>query len=81
MELGPDGRLYLADSDNNRIRAVDLASGTIETVVGTGTEGAAADGLPAREVELFRPFGIAFDADGALYVSDTFNSRIVKVPR
>ena len=81
MELGPDGRLYLADSDNNRIRAIDLASGTIETVVGTGTEGTAADGLPAREVELFRPFGIAFDADGALYVSDTFNSRILKVPR
>lgn len=81
LEIGPDGRLYLADSENNRVRAIDLGSGTIETVVGTGTEGMAGDGLPALEVELFRPFGIAFDADGALYVSDTFNSRILKVPR
>lgn len=81
LEMGPDGRLYLADSENDRIRAIDLGSGTIETVVGTGAEGTAGDGLPALEVELFRPFGIAFDAEGALYVSDTFNSRILKVPR
>jgi hypothetical protein len=81
LELGPDGRLYLADSENHRIRAIDLSSGIIETVVGIGTNGEKGDGLPAKEVELDRPFGIAFDKDGNLFVSDTFNSRILKVKR
>lgn len=81
MELGPDGRLYLADSENHRIRAIDLSSGTIETVVGTGVRGTDGDGKPAKEVQLYRPFGIAFDKDGTLYVSDTFNSRVLRIPR
>ncbi|MSP24013.1 MAG: hypothetical protein EXR75_02390 [Myxococcales bacterium] len=81
LELGPDGRLYVADTDNHVVRAIDLDTGVVETVVGTGTAGSKADGVTAREVELNRPFGLAFDASGALYIADTFNSRIVKVPR
>ena len=82
LELGPDGtRLYLADTENHRIRAIDLSTGTIDTVVGTGTLGEMGDGLPALSVELNRPFGIAFDASGALYIADTFNNRILKVPQ
>jgi sugar lactone lactonase YvrE len=81
LELGPDGRLYLADTDNHVVRAIDLGTGVIETVAGSGAAGAEADGLPAREAQLNRPFGIAFDAAGALYIADTFNSRIVKIPR
>jgi sugar lactone lactonase YvrE len=82
LELGPDGRLYVADTDNNRIRALDLETGIIETVAGTGTKGnAEADGVAALEVEFYRPMGITFDKAGALYVSDTFNSRILKFPR
>jgi sugar lactone lactonase YvrE len=79
LEFGPDGRLYLADSDNHRIRAVDLESGVIETVLGTGEEGDNGEGHPPLETRLNRPFGIAFDQDGALFVADTFNSRILKV--
>lgn len=81
LEFGPDGRLYVADSENHRIRAIDLASGTIETVAGTGNQGLAADDLPSAEIELARPFGVAFDAKGALYIADTFNSRVIKVPQ
>ncbi len=81
MEFGPDGRLYLADADNNRIRSIDLATGLIETVAGNGTKGSdEVDGIGARDITLYRPFGIAFDAAGSLYISDTFNSRIIKVP-
>jgi streptogramin lyase len=79
MEIGPDGRLYIADTENHVIRAIDPATGTIETVAGSGRRGLSADDLPAREIELNRPFGIAFGPDRALYISDTFNSRIVKV--
>ncbi len=89
LELGPDGRLYLADSDNNRIRAIDLTTGIIESVVGAGATGikdlgtpaAKVDGRPGNQVELNRPFGLAFDADQNLFVADTFNSRILKVTR
>lgn len=82
LELGPDGRLYFADTDNHRIRAIDLDTGIVDTVAGSGAEGhAEADGVAARELQLFRPMGIAFDATGDLYVSDTFNARILKIPR
>ena len=80
LEIGPDGDLYFADTDNSKIRAIDLETGVIRTVVGTGEFGIEErDGLPATEVILRRPFGIAFDPDGNLYVLDSLNSRIVKV--
>lgn len=82
LEIGPDGHLYFADTDNARVRAIDLETGIIRTVVGTGELGLDDhDGLPATETRLRRPFGIAFDPDGNLYVMDTLNSRIVKVAR
>ena len=81
LELGPDGRLYIADTNNHRIRAVDLQTGTIETVAGDGQPGFSGDGGPAGSASLHRPFGIAFDAPGNLYVADTFNNRIRRVTR
>ena len=82
LEIGPDGDLYFADTDNGKVRAIDLSTGVIRTVVGTGELGVdEAEGLPAAETRLRRPFGIAFDPDGNLYVMDTLNARIVKVAR
>lgn len=82
MAIGPDGDLYIADTDNGTVRAIDLADGTIRTVVGTGTLGLSDDEpLPATQTPLRRPFGLAFDAAGDLYVVDTLNSRIVRVKR
>jgi DNA-binding beta-propeller fold protein YncE len=79
VELAPDGRLFIADTENHRVRVVDLATGTIDTVAGNGTAGFAGDGGQAREASLQRPFGIAFDAAGDLYVADTLNNRIRRV--
>jgi DNA-binding beta-propeller fold protein YncE len=79
VEIGPDGKLYFADADNNRVRRIDLESGIIEAVAGTGERGYSGDGGPALQAAFNRPFGIAFDPYGNLYVSDTFNSRIRKV--
>ncbi len=82
LEIGPDGDLYIADTDNGAVRAIELASGTIRTVVGTGTLGyKAGEEVPAAELQLHRTFGIDFDGDGNLYVNDSLNSRIVKVNR
>ena len=57
------------------------ASGQICTIAGTGAVGAGGDGGPAREATLHRPFGIAFDAAGDLYVADTLNSVVRRVVR
>lgn len=82
IEFGPEGDLYVADTDNSRIRAVDLTTGTIRTVAGTGELGLDHyEDLPATAMQLNRPFGIDFDPAGNLYISDTLNSRIVKVAR
>ncbi len=77
IQFGPDGRLYVADEKNHRIRAIDLSSGTIVTVAGTGNPGFSGDGGPATSAALNRPAGVAFDeANGFLYIADTYNHRI-----
>jgi sugar lactone lactonase YvrE len=82
LEIGPDGDLYIADTDNSAIRAVDLATGIIRTVAGTGELGLDPDDdRPAIQTKLARPFGIEFDPAGNLYICDTINSRIVRVAR
>jgi sugar lactone lactonase YvrE len=81
LELGPDGRLYIADTDNHRIRAVDLQTGLIATVAGNGQSGFSGDGGLATAATFARPFGVAFDRQGQMYVADTFNNRIRKVVR
>jgi sugar lactone lactonase YvrE len=76
IDFGPDGRLYVADTGNNVIRAVDLAKGTIVTVAGSSVAGFSGDGGPAVSAKLRTPYGIAFDAAGHLYILDTMNNRI-----
>lgn len=79
LEFGPDGRLYVADTENHRIRAIDLTSGIITTVAGTGKAGEGGELQEATKIDLNRPFGIGFDKAGDLFIADTFNNRIVRV--
>jgi sugar lactone lactonase YvrE len=88
IEFGPDGRLYIADRFNNVIRALDLDSGIIDTVAGNGQQcdvvlncAEEEDEVPALDVQFSEPYGVAFDADGNLYVADTNNSRIVRIAK
>ena len=76
LALSDDGILYIADQSNNRVRAVDLATGTIHTVAGTGTAAYNGDGLTATETDLAGPSGLALASDGTLYIADCFNGRI-----
>lgn len=72
-----DGNLYIADADNNVIRKV-ATDGTITTVVGNGTPGFGGDYGPVNGCNLNRPFGVAVDAQGELYIADANNQRIRK---
>ena len=76
IEFGPDGRLYLADTENNCIRAIDLETGVIDLVWDGSGEGGS---LKDAGRLLNRPFGIAFDPLGRLLIADTYNSRIILV--
>jgi sugar lactone lactonase YvrE len=73
------GLLYIADMTNSRIRRVDLGTGSITTVVGTGTAGYSGDGGPATAAKLRLSKGVALGPDGTLYIADTSNSRVRKV--
>lgn len=75
LAFGQDGTLYIADTANQRIRAVD-AKGTITTVAGTGVAGGSGDGGPANLATLRRPTALAVNASGALLLCDTGNHRV-----
>ena len=73
------GNLYIADLDNNRIRRVDAATGTISTFAGSGRRGFSGDGGPATSAQLNNPAGVAVDGTGNLYIADLDNNRIRRV--
>jgi len=80
LAFGPDGSLYIADTDSNCIRRVG-SDGMISTVAGKcgPTSGFSGDGGPATDAQLATPFGVAIDAQGNLIVADSGNNRIRKV--
>jgi DNA-binding beta-propeller fold protein YncE len=69
------GRLYVADTESHVIRSIDLATGMITTVLGTGLRGDGPEPDPLR-CALSRPHGVLVDADGVLYVADSEAHRI-----
>jgi DNA-binding beta-propeller fold protein YncE len=69
------GRLYVADTESHVIRSIDLATGVITTVLGTGLRGDGPEPDPLR-CALSRPHGVLVDADGVLYVADSEAHRI-----
>jgi sugar lactone lactonase YvrE len=74
LTIGPDNMLYVADTENHVIRRIDLRTGIITTVLGTGTRGDGPEPDPL-ECKLSRPHGV-LAANGALYVSDSEAHRI-----
>lgn len=74
VALDKDGRLLIADTNNQRIRVV--AGGLITTVAGNGEELFAGDGGKAVLASLDQPTGVAVDAAGMLYIADKRNQRI-----
>ncbi|MFH0907421.1 MAG: MBG domain-containing protein [bacterium] len=72
------GNVYVADSENNRIRKVDT-NGVITTLAGNGIYDFGGDGGPATNASLQAPTSVAPDQDGNVYIADRYNNRIRKV--
>ena len=75
------GTLYIADSDNRRIRRVDASTGIITTHAGTGSQGNTGDGGLAADARLNKPRRVVAydDVDGHIIIADTDNDRIREV--
>ncbi|MBI1354803.1 MAG: hypothetical protein GC160_10680 [Acidobacteria bacterium] len=80
IEVGPDGGVYIADTESHTIRRIDLKSGLIETVVGIGERRDGPDGDPLQ-CGLARPHGVYVDAKGNVYIGDSENHRVRMLPR
>jgi DNA-binding beta-propeller fold protein YncE len=76
LAMSDEGVLYIADQNNHRVRAVDLSTGVISTVAGTGTAAYNGDGVAATETGLAGPSGLALASDGTLFIADSFNGRV-----
>ena len=73
------GNLYFSDEDNNRVRKVDVNTGIITTIAGSGVAGYGGDGGQATAAQFNHPTGLAIDDSGNLFISDYYNQRIRKV--
>ena len=68
---------YIADTQNHRVRRVDIPTGAVTTVAGTGAAGYL-DG-PAAAAMFNSPLGTFVDASGNVFVADTENNRVRKI--
>ena len=75
LALGPAGSLFVADTRSHRVGRVDLQSGAIEVLAGTGRPGLDADG-PALERPLSHPAGLAWDGGRRLAIADLGNRAV-----
>ena len=82
---GPTGlarrgnELYFTDHGNNVVRAIDLQTGTIQTVAGTGTAGFSGDNGPALEAKLNQPWALDLSPDGATLLFSEIGSHRVRM--
>ncbi len=76
--VGADGSIFVSDQLENRVRVI-RPDGNVYAFAGTGEEGDAGDGGPATDARLFHPEGLALDAQGNLFIADTYNHRVRRV--
>ncbi len=88
VAVDASGNLYVADTANDRIRAVNMSTNPITvanvtiqpsyiaTVAGNGTAGGSGNGVPATQAQFDYPYGIAVDRNGSIFICDTYNRSI-----
>ncbi len=79
IDLDTAGNLYFADPPNNRIRRIDMATGIITTIAGTGAGSYGGDGGLATLANLYNPQDVRVDAMGNIYIGAFYDNRIRKI--
>jgi DNA-binding beta-propeller fold protein YncE len=77
VDLADD--VLIADAENDLVRKYSPATGTITRVAGTGKHGRGKIGRPPLECDLARPHGVTVDRTGTLFITDSYNDRILKI--
>ena len=73
------GDLYVCDNSNHRIRKIDMKTGIVSTVLGTGQAASNGDGGPASEASTLMPDALCFDAHDNMYVGEKYGFRVRRV--
>jgi sugar lactone lactonase YvrE len=76
ITLDSAGNIYIADTGNNEVRKIAIATGVITTVAGNGTQGNSGDGNAATSATLNGPSQVAVDAAGDIYIACAGSSSI-----
>jgi sugar lactone lactonase YvrE len=79
LALDTSDNLYIADTHNHAIRKLNLATGTLSTIAGTGVPGFSGDSGLATGAQLDLPTALALDSQNNLYLADTRNHRIRRI--
>ncbi len=77
--LDSAGNLYITDRYNYRVRKVDVSTGVITTIVGTGSASSSGDGSAATAATINAPCYSRFDSSGNYYISECEGSKVRKV--
>lgn len=77
--LDRNGDVIIADAENNLVRRYSLKTRKTTTIAGTGEKGDRIDATNPRQTQLNRPHGVYVHRDGTLYITDSYNHRILKV--
>jgi sugar lactone lactonase YvrE len=78
VKRGPDGRIYIMDFNNQRLRAME-PDGTVTTVAGSGWHGFATEGAPAVDSPLENPVDFDFDAEGRIVFVSYHDPRVLRI--
>jgi sugar lactone lactonase YvrE len=73
------GNLYFSEARNHTVRRVDLATGVITTVAGTGEEGYSGDGGTALSASLNQIYALIIDANNDIYLVDRLNAAVRRI--
>ena len=77
--LDRDGSVIIADAENHVVRRYNPKDGLITRVAGTGKKGAGGLGGDPLACELSRPHGVTIAPDGTLYITDSYNNRVLRI--
>ena len=79
LSTGTSGEIYFADIWNQRVRAIDPATGVIRTVAGNGARAPGGDNGPAIEASLGSPHDVSVDSRGRVVITDTRHGYLRRV--